>query len=141
MIKQKATVISVEKDTVWVEAQRQSTCNQCQVKQGCGTGLLDRHVGKRFSRIAVKQNCQAKPGEEVELAIAESALLQGTFLMYLLPLMLMFLAAICARFLELGEVVEIFGAAMGLISGVYLVRWRLTNRQADLQVKIVEETK
>ena len=79
MIEQKATVVAIEPDVIWVEAQRQSTCGSCQVRQGCGTGLLAKHVGKRFNRIAVPNNKTVMIGQQVTVAIPEDALLQGAF--------------------------------------------------------------
>ena len=54
MIEQKATVASRSGEQVWVEAERQSTCGQCQARRGCGTALFSKHVGTKFSRLAVK---------------------------------------------------------------------------------------
>ncbi|THF54438.1 MAG: polyurethanase, partial [Methylophaga nitratireducenticrescens] len=49
MIEQKAKVIRSDESTIWLQTERQSTCDKCQVKKGCGTGLLSEHVGRRFS--------------------------------------------------------------------------------------------
>ena len=70
MIKQQAKVVSCDDNKVWLEAERQSTCGQCQVRKGCGTGLLANHVGKRFSRIEVAKTDDVTVGQQVELRIS-----------------------------------------------------------------------
>jgi sigma-E factor negative regulatory protein RseC len=141
MIEQKATVISRDGDQVWLEAERQSTCSQCQVKKGCGTGLLAKHVGKRFSRIAVAADNELQVGQEVTVAIPEQALLSGAFLMYMMPLLLMFAAAALVRVSGAGELAEIVAGLSGLMAGFYWVRTRLKNRNTGMQVKITEDFK
>ena len=94
MIEQQATIIEVDGNTLWLQAERESTCSSCQVKQGCGTGLLAKHVGKKFSKISVHKTTDVALGEVVTLVIPEQALLQGAALMYLLPLTLLFLFSI-----------------------------------------------
>lgn len=139
MIEQQATVIQIEDDTIWLQAERQSTCSQCQIKQGCGTGLLAKHVGKRFSKIAVNKTAETTVGQVVTLAIPEQALLQGAALMYLLPLALLFLFSIVTRAFQLGEGLEILAGLAGLITGFIWVKQHLRNKKDGIQAKVVEE--
>jgi len=139
MIEQKAKVVGCDENTVWLEAERQSTCSSCRLKQGCGTGLLADHVGKRFSQISVAKIHDVSVGQQVNLAIPEQTLLRGAFLMYILPLVLMFLFAALAEFLKFNEVVEIFAGMSGLCIGFFLVRLRLRTKEDSFKAKIVEE--
>ena len=139
MIEQSAKVVSCDDRTVWLEAERQSTCSACKLKQGCGTGILEKHVGQRFSRIAVDKTTEVTIGQQVKLTIPEETLLQGAFLMYILPLVLMFILAAGARALNLNDAVEIFAGLSGLLIGFYLVKIRLANRKDTFKARIVEE--
>jgi len=139
MIEQQATVIEVDDDQIWLHAERQSTCSQCQIKQGCGTGLLAKHVGKRFSKIAVNKTAETTVGQVVTLAIPEQILLQGAALMYLFPLVLLLLFSIIARSLELGEVMETIMGLGGLMVGFIWVKHSFKNKRDGLQAKVVEE--
>jgi len=141
MIEQKATVISRDIHQVWVEAERQSTCGQCQARKGCGTGLLAKHVGQRFSRIAVKTSQDLRVGQQVMVTIPEQALLSGAVMMYLLPLLLMFITAALARIANSGELVEIIAGLSGLVAGFYFVKSRLKNKNTGVQVKTIEDFK
>lgn len=139
MIKQPAKVVNYDENTIWLEAERQSTCSGCQLKQGCGTGLLDNHVGKRFSDITVEKTSDVSIGQDVTLAIPEETLLQGAALMYILPLVLMFIFAAVAQALHLNEAVEIISGLGGLFVGLYWVRIQLANKSDGFKVKIIEE--
>lgn len=140
MIKQKAIVTSIEEDVIWVEAQRQSTCGQCQVRQGCGTGLLAKHVGKRFSKIAVPKTVMVKVGQEVTVAIPEQALLHGAFLLYLVPLLLMLSFSALTRSFALGEGIEIVAGISGLLMGFYWVRQYLKKTNTTINTQILEDS-
>jgi sigma-E factor negative regulatory protein RseC len=140
MISQKATVVAIETDRIWVEAERQSTCGGCQIRQGCGTGLLAKHVGKRFNRIAVPNNKTVKIGQQVTVAIPEDALLHGAFMMYLLPLLAMFAGAGLARWLTWNETLQIAAGLAALFGGFLWVASRLKQKNAVIPTQIIEET-
>ena len=139
MIEQQARVIEIDGDVVWLEAERESTCSDCQVKQGCGTGLLAKHVGKKFSKISVHKTTDTTMGEVVMLVIPEEALLQGAALMYLLPLTLLFLFSIITRSFDLGEGAEILAGLTGLVTGFAVVKENLRNKKDGIQAKVLEE--
>jgi sigma-E factor negative regulatory protein RseC len=141
MIEQQAKVIAQDDKTIWLEAERQSTCSKCQVRQGCGTAMLENHVGKRFSRIAVANIHDVTIGDEVHLAIPEEALLQGTFMMYIVPLLMMFLGAVVAHSFNLNELFEIFFGFVGLFGGFYWVKTRLNSNKDSFKARIIEEKK
>lgn len=139
MITQQAKVVDCDDKTVWLEAERQSTCSGCKLKQGCGTGLLENHVGKRFSQISVEKNNEFSIGQEVKLAIPEERLLQGALLMYILPLLLLFVFSALAQALGLNEVIEIIAGIAGLLLGFYWVRVKLKNKKDGFNARIIED--
>jgi len=138
LIEQQAVVTRCDDKTIWLKAQRQSTCSSCQIKHGCGTGLLSNHVGRRFSEISVDKTDDVRIGQQVQLAIPEQSLLQGAALMYIVPLFIFFLFAVIAKTLNFNEFFEIFSGLSGLFIGFYLVGLRLKNRKHDVQAKIIE---
>jgi sigma-E factor negative regulatory protein RseC len=140
MIEQKAKVIKRDDKAVWVEAERQSTCSQCQVKQGCGTGMLSEHVGKRFSQLRAPAKGNIDVGQEVNVHIPESALLSGAFLVYLLPLITLFLSSFLIRWLGYGELLQISFGLLGLILGFWLASQLINNKPIDITVQLIEET-
>ena len=139
MIEQQATIIEVDGNTLWLQAERESTCSNCQVKQGCGTGLLAKHVGKKFSKISVHKTTDVALGDVVTLVIPEQALLQGAALMYMLPLALLFFFSIIMRSFEMGEGAEILAGLTGLVTGFAFVKENLKNKKDGIQAKVQEE--
>jgi sigma-E factor negative regulatory protein RseC len=139
MIEQKAKVVAMDDKTIWLDAQRQSTCSGCAAKQGCGTGILENHVGKRFSRIAVEKKEAVDIGQQMQLAIPEEALLQGAFMMYLLPLLSMFLFAFLATTLGAATWLETIAGIAGLFAGLLLVKNKFKNKKIDIQASVIED--
>ncbi|MBL1322110.1 MAG: SoxR reducing system RseC family protein [Methylophaga sp.] len=138
MIEQQAIVTQCDDKTVWLKAERQSTCSGCQVRKGCGTGLLSNHVGKRFSEIRVDKTRDVHIGQQVQLLIPEQTLLQGAILMYIVPLIFLFLFSAVAKTLNFNEFIEIISGLSGLFIGFYLIRLWLKNYKHDVQAKIKE---
>lgn len=139
MIEQQATVISRDGRLVWVEAERQSTCGQCQARKGCGTGLLARHVGRRFSRLAVNTDLDLKVGQQVMVSIPEQALLNGALLMYLVPLLVLFSAAAVTRMIGAGELAQITAGLLGLCAGFFWVKRQINDKNPGIRVQTIEE--
>lgn len=140
MIEQKAQVIKQDAGAVWVEAERQSTCSQCQVKNGCGTGLMEKHVGKRFSRLRVSTAEQLQAGQTVAVQIPEHALLSGAFMVYIWPLLMLFAGAACSRWLGFGELTQIIIGLLALLVGFVVASQQMKKKQLDVHIQLVEET-
>lgn len=124
MIEEQATVIDREGDYVWVQTQRQSSCGQCSVKGGCGTQVLSKVLGNKTSHVRCLNSHDVKIGDRVIIGIEESALLSGSFLMYLLPLLSMILfgglAALAAKALwpQLTDFLSFIASFFGLFLGL-----------------------
>jgi sigma-E factor negative regulatory protein RseC len=86
MVEENALVVATEGDEAWVETSRRSSCGSCEAK-GCGTGALSRVLGRRSQRLRVKNPIAAQAGDAVVLGIPESALLLGSLVVYLVPLL------------------------------------------------------
>ncbi|MDO8825397.1 SoxR reducing system RseC family protein [Methylophaga sp.] len=139
MIEQKAKVIRSDDSTIWLQAERQSTCDKCQVKKGCGTGLLSEHVGRRFSTISVPKKHDVQPGQQMNVSIPEEALLHGAYMMYLLPILFMFAGAGLSRFMFANELLEIITGLAGLMLGFYWVKNRLKHQKIAIETQLIEE--
>lgn len=141
LIEQTAKVVSVDDDKIWLQTERQTSCGQCKLKQGCGTGLLDNHVGKRFSTLSVPVQAGIQPQQQLTVAISENKLLYGAVLMYLLPLLSLLLFAIFARWSGAGSEVEVIAGLLGLATGFGLARMSLKNKEDSFAVLVKEEIK
>lgn len=93
MIEESARVVAVEGDIAWVETRRQTACGSCAANKGCGTTVLAKVVGAKYSRLRVLNTISARTGDEVVIGIEENALLRGSVIMYALPILLMMVGA------------------------------------------------
>ena len=125
MIEETARVVDVKEGQALLETQRKHACQSCSVKSGCGTSTLAKVVGKRSSQFVVDNTLQVKPGDEVVVAIEENALVQGSMLVYLLPLILMLACGLLAEWWFANELLTILSALVGLFVSVGLVRYIL----------------
>jgi sigma-E factor negative regulatory protein RseC len=96
MIETRAHVLDVRDDLLLLEAESASSCSACGVRQGCGTSVLSRWLGRRFTRFTAPNTVSARAGDDVVVGIAEDALLSGSVMVYLVPLLAMILSALAA---------------------------------------------
>jgi sigma-E factor negative regulatory protein RseC len=89
MIEERARVIAVEDNQLLLEAETRAACNACAAKQGCGTSVLSKWIGRKFTRFQAANTVNARVGDEVVVGLAEEAMLKGSVLVYLLPLLAM----------------------------------------------------
>jgi sigma-E factor negative regulatory protein RseC len=73
------------------------------------------------------------------VAIPEQALLNGAFLMYLLPLLAMFVGAGLSRWLGWPDLVQTLTGGIGLFVGFYWVANSLKKQNAVIAMKMKEE--
>ena len=94
MIEQSATVIKVEGDELVLETQPESTCQSCAVNKGCGTSVLAGMVGNKAIYFRLPNTLSASKGDRVVLGLPEHAVVKGSAIVYLLPLLAMVAVAI-----------------------------------------------
>lgn len=125
MIEQNATVIQRQGEDALLEVPRQSSCGSCSSK-GCGTGSLAKVFSQRPITMWVNNSIGAEVGEQVVIGISEQALVQGSVLTYILPLITLLLGGLTGDAIagqtgaggnELFTVIgAIAGFALGLLS-------------------------
>ncbi|OCX19075.1 transcriptional regulator [Stutzerimonas xanthomarina] len=127
MIEEQGRVIALEPGAVWVETLRKSTCSGCAAKNGCGQGLMDRlGVRERRGTIRALSDLQLQVGDSVVVGIREDVLLRGAFLVYLLPLLMLFAGALLATQLALAEPFVILAGLGG-----FLVAWLFVRKRSQ----------
>jgi len=125
MITESGRVVAVSGTTVWVQTIRQSTCQSCSARGGCGQRVLAAASDGRANQVQVLNSLHAGVGDDVTLGIAEQALLQASLLVYALPLLLMVAASMAASQLVPGsDGVAILAAGLGLGAGFFVARLR-----------------
>ena len=122
MIEETATVVDIKNAKLLLETQRQSTCQSCSVKSGCGTSTIAKVVGNRSSQFVVDKTLDVQVGDQVVVAIEENALVQGSLLIYLLPIIIMLSFGLLAELMFSTELFTIISAALGLLLSIVAVR-------------------
>ncbi|MBS7661530.1 SoxR reducing system RseC family protein [Pseudomonas lalucatii] len=132
MIEESGRVVAVEAGAVWVETLRKSTCSSCSMSAGCGQGVLDRlGVGGRRGHVRALSDLSLSVGDAVVIGVREDLLVRGSLLVYLVPLMGLFAAALAAERLALSEPVVVLCALAGLALAALGVRWRSARTAGD----------
>ena len=123
MITEQGKVIAVKGEQAWVQTIRASACESCSARSGCGQRVLASVSGGRANQVLVANHLDAVVGDDVMVAIEESALLSASFLVYALPLSLMVAGAVLGQqWQPTSDLGAILGAMAGLAGGFALAR-------------------
>ncbi len=135
MIEERALVLGFEganAERVRVRTQRQSACNGCQLKNGCGQHALEKLGGDKSLEFSVNNDVPCKTGDVVIVGIPEEGLLSAALMMYLFPLLCMLLSAsLLGEFFELSEAMSVVVGAIGLFAGFFIARRYAGARNSD----------
>lgn len=120
MIETEAIVVKLENAVAYVQAERKSSCSGCS-ESNCGTSVLANFLGQKPPLYRASNEVGAKVGDRVVVGMNESALFKGTLLLYLFPLLLLFVGAAAGSALALTpdakDGYSVVGASIGLMAG------------------------
>lgn len=121
MIEELAQVKGIQGGNALIEVSRQGGCQGCNLSAGCGTGSLGRLLGHRQKPFLIPNRLNLKTGDKVIVGMPENAYVQAGFLIYLLPLVCLFVFTIVADSL-FGSVdgLNVLAAIAGLVGGILL---------------------
>ncbi|HUT41176.1 MAG TPA: SoxR reducing system RseC family protein [Gammaproteobacteria bacterium] len=142
MIEETGQVVDVQGEFAWVESERRSACGGCASSEGCGTGVIARAFGNRAVTLKVLNHIGAGIGDRVVIGISETGLVRGALAVYALPLLTLFVGALCGQWLAGGsDVAAIAGAVAGLAAGLaWLARFsRRTRVDAAFQPVVLRQ--
>jgi sigma-E factor negative regulatory protein RseC len=128
MIEETGQVVDVEGEFAWIEAERTSTCGGCSARNGCGTGVIARVLGRRRLHLRAINRADAAIGDQVVIGIPESGLLYGSLAVYTGPLLALLGGALIGNgvvahwYPVAGEAGAIAGAIAGLGAGFVWLR-------------------
>jgi sigma-E factor negative regulatory protein RseC len=124
VIEERAIVSRIGDGAVWVKPFGVESCPRCAEGRGCGGGVLGRLVGRARPEVQVGGDIAGlRSGDNVIVGVEESALMQASLWVYLVPLVGMFTAGAFAHGLLQAHdlLVAAFGVT-GLIGGFALTR-------------------
>ncbi len=120
-----AEVVSVEGQYAFLKTDNNNACGECSSKSSCGSMKLFEPRKNDNYNIRVANALDLNVGDKVILELSASKLIQGTLLIYLLPLFSLFLFAGVGKMLS-GEIVSIFAGVSGLFIALFFVK-RITS--------------
>ncbi len=137
MLVETGRVVAVERDGLWVETIRQSTCGSCAARKGCGHGLLNRYADGKRGYIRVLPGAggvvDCNVDDQVRISIPEEVILRGSLVVYVVPLLCMLGGAVLGSRIGdgTGDLFAFLGAATGFGVGFALVRWHAWRHRDD----------
>lgn len=89
MIEEGAVVTRIGQGQVWIKGLQSGACGGCAQLSSCGTAALAKWLPKR--EFAIECDQALNVGDQVSVAIDDSHLLLSSMVLYLLPLLIMFI--------------------------------------------------
>ena len=129
MAEEQARVIAADDTTVTLQLEQQKGCHSCELSSACGTASLGRLLGFRGFDLKLDNDAGLKVGDKVILSVSDHAVVMASLLIYLFPLLGMFVGASLVYAAGASEFWVIVAAAIGLFSALraagYLARFSL----------------
>lgn len=91
MIEVEAIVSTVNNGRYWVQSMPDKACSGCSQSAGCSTSVLNKMV-KRHA-LEVNSDFSLSQGDKVLIGVEEGRLIKGSALVYLFPLLALFIGA------------------------------------------------
>jgi sigma-E factor negative regulatory protein RseC len=133
MIEEQAIVTSIDGAYARLEIKRNSPCGLCGSTGGCGASIWGRWFGQRRKGFSAFNELNAAVGEYVIIGVDESALLRGSLIAYLVPLLLScagaWFGASLASSRAASDGYAVIGAMTGLLLGLAWARYHTAGKQ------------
>lgn len=127
MLEERAVILAVEQDVdgqsiARLEITRKTACGLCGQTRGCGNSLWGKIFAHKSGSFMAQNAIRAQVGDGVIVGIDESAVMKSALLLYMLPLAVMFAAAILASGLTTSPLAVLLAAVAGLALGLLWVK-------------------
>lgn len=133
MIKEWATVVSWREGFAQVSCDVKSSCSSCASRAGCGSRVLNKLGPQTEHTIIVPSSEPLAVGQKVELGISEGSLLTSAMLVYMTPLLGLFVMAAIFQLLFSSDLAAFAGGILGGVGGFLVARGlspKLASREA-----------
>lgn len=131
MIEEDGLVVALNGQRAWVQTIRVSTCESCSAKASCGQSALSKLSQGKANQVLMDNALGARVGDTVTIGIAEEALLQASFWVYLVPLLMMLVVAVGVQALwQPPEFWVVLSGGGGLAAGFFIAR-RISNEPSN----------
>lgn len=118
-----------------VKTQRQSACQSCELKSGCGQGLLNQLSNSKGLVIDLENRIHAVKGDIVLLSLPDEGLVSAALLMFILPLVGLMSGGSLGASLGASEPIIALCGLVGFVLGLVFVRFISVRREHDPRFK------
>lgn len=133
MIEEEGTVVSLSGDLAEVRTERRGGCSGCGAQAGCGTGLMERFLGRRSVTLRARNQAGAGVGDRVVVGVSEAGLLGAAFAAYFVPLLGLVLGGALGQWLGwpdplapgtdgVSDLSALMGALLGFLLALFWLR-------------------
>jgi sigma-E factor negative regulatory protein RseC len=134
MLEENAIVVDMKDDLAMLEVVRRTPCGLCGQTRGCGISVWGRLSGHHNNVFKAQNQINAQIGDNVVVGINEHALLMNAFFLYGIPLLTTLCGALAGAALQnesstIADRHAVFGALIGLISGLLWLKLRSVNQR------------
>jgi sigma-E factor negative regulatory protein RseC len=142
MIEERAVILSLDNlsgiPLATLEIERKNACGLCGQTRGCGNSIWGKLFAHHSTAFKAQNHINAKEGQSVIVGINETALLKSALLLYILPLVTLFIGAILATKINPSDASAMIGAAVGLMIGFIWVKGHtMSNSYFSLQQPVI----
>lgn len=142
MIEERAVILSLDNvsgiPSATLEIERKIACGLCGQTRGCGNSIWGKLFAHQSTAFKAQNRINAQVGQSVIVGINESALLKSALLLYILPLVTLFLGALLATKFNPNDASAIVGAVLGLVMGLIWVKgFTMSNSYFSLQQPVI----
>lgn len=129
MIEERAVILSLDNSSsnATLEIERKTACGLCGQTRGCGNSIWGKLFAHQSSAFKAQNRINAKVGDSVIVGINEQALLKSAMLLYIVPLVTLFIGAILMQQVFATNGYSMLGALLGLIIGLMWVKGHTTS--------------
>lgn len=139
MMEQVGKVVDIPQyGKVTIEIELKSACNHCSNDESCGTKAISKAFSKKTQRLNIHSTKKFKQGDLVKIGLPESIIIKSAALVYLFPLLGLFLGAFLAQSWHIN--VPVSNDTMAILSAfmVGIIFWFIGKQMAKkLEVRAI----
>lgn len=122
MMREWATVVSWQNGVATLHSEMKTSCSSCSARKGCGSHMLNKLGPKNAHVMKIASVEPLMPGQRIELGIEEKSLLSSALLVYMTPLLGLFIVAGLFQTLFHSDLAAAAGALLGGIGGFIVAK-------------------
>lgn len=122
MMREWATVVAWQDGVATLHSEAKTSCNSCSARKGCGSAMLNKMGPKDAHVMTINSDKPLQPGQRIEIGIRESSLLGSALLVYMTPLIGLFVVAGLFQLLFQSDLAAACGALLGGVGGFIIAK-------------------